>query len=77
MYKVVVKGETADWVNTVGTKQAGIRSVLAGNPWRSAIIYDDQTRVIGRLSKRRSNDRRVWVDYYRGLEGIPAWSRRL
>jgi len=76
MLRTYVNGETRNWTLRSEYRQSAIRMVLGGDPWKSATIYDGVNRVVGRLVKQRVG-RHVWIDYYRGSDTVPAWSKRV
>lgn len=76
MLRIDIAGETRNWTLKCERRISAVRMVLGGDPWRSAVIYDDYSQVIGRLAKRKDGER-LWIDYYRGSECIPAWSKRV
>ena len=74
---VDVDGHTNRWTRRASSEAKAVREVLAGNPWKSAKIYDDASRLIGRLEKRVDEKGRWWIGYYPGLSTVPAWERKL
>lgn len=71
-----IQGKTGRWGTAVDSESEAIKYVISGQPWELARIYTDANELVGtlRVVDRRGKPR---MEYYRGNQHKPAWSRPL